>query len=73
MMQAGGVQGMKKTRKRKGKLKQNGMIDFQFDSVSYQIDPGRRKVYHRWVEVETSKTFLIMGAYNQTQVQSGGV
>ena len=63
----------KKTRNRKGKSKQNGMIDFEFGNVSYQIDPGRRKVYHRWVEVETSKTFLIMGAYNHTQVQSGGV
>ncbi len=63
----------KAARKRKGLSNQNGMINFEFGNVSYQIDTGRRKVYHRWVEVETSKTFLIMGAFNQTQVQSRGV
>lgn len=62
-----------KTRARatkKAASKQNGMIDFNFGNVSYQIDPGRRKVYHRWVEVETAKTFLIMGAFNSTQAQA---
>jgi len=46
------------------------MIDFDFGDVSYQIDPSRRKVYHRWVEVETAKTFLIMGAFNQSHSQA---
>jgi hypothetical protein len=55
---------------RKSMANQNGMIDFNFGDISYQIDPGRRKVYHRWVEVETAKTSLIMGAFNQTQAQS---
>jgi hypothetical protein len=45
----------------------NGMIDFDYANVSYQIDPNRRKVYHRWVEVETAKTCLIMGAWSQTR------
>ncbi len=63
----------KATRKRKVFSKKNGMINFEFGNVYYQIDTGRRKVYHQWVEVETSKTFLIMGAYNQAHVQSGGV
>jgi hypothetical protein len=40
------------------------MIDFSFGDTLYQIDPNRRKVYHRWVEVETAKTSLIMGAYS---------
>ncbi len=48
-------------------MKQCGMIDFTFGNTSYQIDPGRRKVYQRWIEVETAKTFLIMGAWNQAQ------
>ena len=45
----------------------NGMINFDFANVSYQIDPNRRKVYHRWIEVETAKTCQIMGAWSQAQ------
>lgn len=47
----------------------NGMISFNFANVSYQIDPSRRKVYHRWIEVETAKTSLIMGAWGQSRTQ----
>ena len=47
----------------------NGMVDFNYANVSYQIDPTRRKVYHQWIEVETAKTCLIMGAWSQTRVQ----
>ena len=47
----------------------NGMIDFSYANVSYQIDTSRRKVYHQWIEVETAKTCLIMGAWSQTQAQ----
>jgi hypothetical protein len=43
-----------------------GMIEFNFDNTLYQIDPTRRKVYHRWIEVETAKTSLIFGAYSST-------
>ena len=46
---------------------QNGMINFDFANVSYQIDPSRRKVYHRWIEVETAKTCQIIGAWSQAQ------
>ena len=55
---------------RKEANKACGMIDFNFGNTSYQIDPTRRKVYHRWVEVETAKTFLIMGAFSSTQAQT---
>ena len=62
-----------KKRERAGKKPtartQDGMINFDFANVSYQIDPNRRKVYHRWIEVETAKTCLIMGAWSQTRVQ----
>ncbi len=54
---------------RKQASKSFGMIDFSYGDTSYQIDPSRRKVYHRWVEVETAKTFLIMGAYCSAQAQ----
>lgn len=47
----------------------NGMVDFNFANVSYQIDPNRRKVYQRFIEVETAKTCLIMGAWTQLQAQ----
>lgn len=47
----------------------NGMINFSFADVSYQIDPSRRKVYHRWIEVETAKTCQIMGAWSQSRAQ----
>ena len=53
--------------KRQSSKSQNGMINFDFANVSYQIDPNRRKVYLRWIEVETAKTFQIMGAWSQTQ------
>ena len=47
----------------------NGMVDFSYANVSYQIDPTRRKAYHQWIEVETAKTCLIMGAWSQTRAQ----
>jgi hypothetical protein len=40
------------------------MIDFSFGDIQYQIDPTRRKVYRHWVEVETSKSALIMGVFS---------
>jgi hypothetical protein len=42
------------------------MIEFNFDNTLFQIDPTRRKVYRRWIEVETAKTSLIFGAYTST-------
>ena len=67
---------MKKTAragKRQTTRPQNGMIDFDFANVSYQIDPNRRKVYHRWLEVETAKTCQIMGAWSQAQASQKAV
>ena len=57
------------TRKRQPSKPLNGMVDFNYANVSYQIDPTRRKVYLRWIEVETAKTCMIMGAWTQTQPQ----
>lgn len=65
---------MKTARKAAKKKEQpkiaTGMVDFSFGNTQYQIDTNRRKVYHKWVEVETSRTFLIMGAFSNSQVQS---
>ncbi len=59
----------KAVKRRKSKT-MPGIIDFSFDDTQYQIDTNRRKVYRNWVEVETSRTFLIMGAYSSSQVQA---
>lgn len=55
---------------RKSRKNPYGMVDFSFDNTLYQIDPTRRKVYRRWVEVETSKTCLIMGAYSSAVAEA---
>ncbi len=55
------------TSKKQSSRQQNGMVDFSYANVSYQIDPTRRKVYQRFIEVETAKTCLIMGAWTQLQ------
>ncbi len=61
-----------KTTRKAAKKKQSkistGMVDFSFGNTEYQIDTNRKKVYHKWVEVETSRTFLIIGAYSNSQV-----
>lgn len=57
-------------RSKKTRSAQSSMIDFTFGNNSYQIDPARRKVYHRWIEVETAKTCLIMGAFSDEQAQA---
>lgn len=35
------------------------IVNFDFGERTYQIDPERRKVYRRFVEIETSKAFEI--------------
>ena len=31
------------------------IVNFEFQDRTYQIDPGLKKVYRRFVEIETSK------------------
>ena len=57
-------------RRKKSSSAHPSMINFTFGSNSYQIDPTRRKVYHQWIEVETAKTCLIMGAFSDEQAQA---
>ena len=35
------------------------IVSFSFEDRTYQIDPDRRKVYRRFVEIETSRAFEI--------------
>jgi hypothetical protein len=40
------------------------VVEFAYDNTDYQIDTLRRKVYRRWVEVESARTYLIMSAWS---------
>lgn len=64
------MKGKRVSQKSQPSAAKNGMIDFNYGNTLYQIDPKRRKVYRRWIEVETSKTFLIMGAFNSSQARA---
>jgi hypothetical protein len=44
------------------------IIEFAYDNTSYQIDTQRRKVYRKWVEVESARTYLIMSAWSKKAV-----
>ena len=39
------------------------MVDFSLEDRTYQIDPDRRKVYRRFVEIETSKAVEIFAIW----------
>ena len=53
---------------KKGTLKRSEtvptIVEFAYDNTSYQIDTQRRKVYRKWVEVESARTYLIMSAWS---------
>ena len=54
---------MKKTvQRRSGQVPT--IVDFDYDNTRYQIDTQRRKVYRKWVEVESARTYLIMSAWS---------
>ena len=38
-------------------------VDFNLGDRTYQIDPERRKVYRRFVEIETSRAFEIFSTW----------
>lgn len=43
-------------------------VTFDFERRTYQIDPERRKVYRRFVEIETSKASEIMSLWRSQNV-----
>ena len=45
------------------------VVDFAYDNTNYQIDPQRRKVYRKWVEVESARTYLIMSAWSSLRTK----
>jgi len=44
------------------------IVTFQFEQRTYQIDPNQRKVYRRFVEIETSKAAQILSTWRAQQV-----
>lgn len=44
------------------------LVDFHFEERTYQIDPDRRKVYRRFVEIETSKASEIMSSWRAQEL-----
>jgi hypothetical protein len=45
----------------------NRIVNFDFEDRTYQIDPNRKKVYRRFVEIETSKAFEILSTWRAAQ------
>jgi len=44
------------------------IINFQFQDRTYQIDPGLKKVYRRFVEIETAKAAEIFSVWRRASV-----
>ncbi len=44
-------------------LEPTPIVSFDFEDRTYQIDPARRKVYRRFVEIETSKASEIFSTW----------
>ena len=40
--------------------KPTAIVTFDFENSTYQIDPNLKKVYRRFVEIETSKAATIL-------------
>ena len=43
-------------------------VNFDFEDRTYQIDPDMRKVYRRFVEIETSKAATILAVWRSDVV-----
>ena len=39
------------------------VVDFEFEKLVYQLDVERRKVYRRFVEIETSRAAEILSTW----------
>ena len=48
----------------------NPIVSFQFEDRTYQIDPNQKKVYRRFVEIETSKAAEIFSIWRAQHVSA---
>ena len=56
--------GMRKSQSSSAPMSGPSFVNFQFENTTYQIDPGRRKVYRSFVEVETSRASQIIATFH---------
>ena len=47
----------------------NPFVNFHHNEHTYQIDPERRKVYRRFVEIETAKAAEIFSTWRSQNAQ----
>ena len=45
-------------------------VDFDFENRTYQIDPDLKKVYRRFVEIETSRACEILSTWRSQLVST---
>ena len=57
-------------RKRVRKQEVTPIINFEFQDRTYQIDPGQKKVYRRFVEIETSKAAEIFSIWRSVKASA---
>lgn len=57
-------------RKRARKQEVSRIVTFEFQDRTYQIDPGQRKVYRRFVEIETAKAAEIFSVWRSAQASA---
>ena len=51
------------------KLQKPGpIVNYSFNDRTYQIDPDLKKVYRRFVEIETSKACEILASWRATAI-----
>ncbi|HEX5042681.1 MAG TPA: hypothetical protein VFV75_07230 [Candidatus Polarisedimenticolaceae bacterium] len=48
----------------------NPFVNFSHNDNTYQIDPERRKVYRRFVEIETAKAAEIFSSWRSQNAQA---
>jgi len=46
------------------------IVTFEFKDRTYQIDPSQRKVYRRFVEIETAKAAEIFSIWREAQASA---
>ena len=46
------------------------IVSFEFQDRTYQIDPGQKKVYRRFVEIETSRAMEIFTVWRTRSVSA---
>jgi hypothetical protein len=59
----------RKSRKRVSEV-ESKIVHFDFQQRTYEIDPQRRKVYRRFVEIETSKANEIFTVWKASTLQA---